>query len=53
MSELHKNITDVFNENDVQIMTPSYEVDTPGAKLAPVVWEGELAPNTREKPEEG
>ena len=47
LSELHKNIVDVFNENEVQIMTPSYETDTPDAKIAETIWEGELAPNAR------
>lgn len=51
LSELHKNIVDVFNENNVQIMTPSYEADTPEAKVAQVVWDGELAPNARSEPE--
>lgn len=51
MSELHKNVIDVFNENEVQIMTPSYQHDTPDAKIAPVLWEGELAANSREASE--
>jgi small-conductance mechanosensitive channel len=34
-SELHRNIQDVFNEYGVQIMTPSYESDTPDAKIVP------------------
>lgn len=32
---LHGNIQDVFNEYGVQIMTPSYEADTPDAKIVP------------------
>jgi small-conductance mechanosensitive channel len=32
---LHRNIQDVFNEYGVQIMTPSYEADTPDPKLVP------------------
>ena len=32
-SALHANILDVFNEYGVQIMTPSYESDTPEPKL--------------------
>lgn len=32
-SDLHANILDVFNEYGVQIMTPSYESDTPEPKL--------------------
>ena len=34
-SELHRNIQDVFNEYDVQIMTPAYESDTPEPKIVP------------------
>ena len=34
-SELHSNIQDVFNEYDVQIMTPAYETDTPEPKTVP------------------
>lgn len=34
-SQLHRNIQDVFNEYGVQIMTPSYESDTPDAKIVP------------------
>ena len=34
-SELHRNIQDVFNEYDVQIMTPAYESDTPEPKTVP------------------
>ncbi|TCK99878.1 mechanosensitive ion channel-like protein [Shimia isoporae] len=43
LSELHKNITDVFNENQVQIMTPNYEADTAELKISDVDWEGPLA----------
>lgn len=32
-SALHANILDVFNEHSVQIMTPSYEADTPEPKV--------------------
>jgi small-conductance mechanosensitive channel len=32
---LHRNILDVFNENDVQIMTPAYVADPPDPKIAP------------------
>jgi small-conductance mechanosensitive channel len=32
---LHQNILDVFNEYDVQIMTPAYEGDTPEPKVVP------------------
>jgi len=34
-SRLHQNILDVFNENDVQIMTPAYEVDPEKPKVVP------------------
>ena len=34
-STLHGNILDVFNENLVQIMTPSYENDPATPKIAP------------------
>jgi small-conductance mechanosensitive channel len=32
---LHQNILDVFNENNVQIMTPAYEVDPAQPKIVP------------------
>jgi small-conductance mechanosensitive channel len=34
-SALHQNILDVFNENDVQIMTPAYEGDPAAPKVVP------------------
>ena len=34
-SALHQNILDVFNENDVQIMTPAYEGDPAEPKVVP------------------
>jgi small-conductance mechanosensitive channel len=34
-TELHKNILDVFNENNVQIMTPAYEGDPEQPKVVP------------------
>jgi small-conductance mechanosensitive channel len=34
-SDLHSNILDVFNENHVQIMTPSYIADPDVPKIAP------------------
>jgi small-conductance mechanosensitive channel len=34
-TNLHRNILDVFNEYNVQIMTPAYIADTPQAKLVP------------------
>ncbi len=42
-SDLHKHIVAVFNENKVQIMTPSYIADTPEPKIADNEWDGELA----------
>lgn len=35
LSALHQNILDVFNENDVQIMTPAYEGDPAQPKVVP------------------
>lgn len=35
-SDLHANILDVFNENQVQIMTPSYIADPTVPKIAPM-----------------
>lgn len=43
LSDLHKNITDVFNENGVQIMTPNYESDTPDLKISDAQWDAPLA----------
>lgn len=43
LSELHKNISDVFNENKVQIMTPNYEADTEDLKISEVAWDEPLA----------
>jgi hypothetical protein len=34
-SALHQNILDVFNENNVQIMTPAYEGDPEIPKVVP------------------
>jgi len=34
-SALHQNILDVFNENNVQIMTPAYEMDPEIPKVVP------------------
>lgn len=42
-SDLNKNIVAVFNENKVQIMTPSYIADTPEPKIAVNAWDGQLA----------
>lgn len=43
LSDLHRNIVDVFNENGVQIMTPSYEADPDQPKIPAEEWNGELA----------
>lgn len=41
---LHQNILDVFNENNVQIMTPAYEGDPEKPKVVPKdQWETSLA----------
>ncbi len=43
-TDLHKNILDVFNENNVQIMVPSYEGDTEVPKVVPKdQWQPPLA----------
>jgi len=42
LSDLHENILDVFNENGVQIMTPSYEADPTEPKIPTEDWTGEL-----------
>jgi len=34
-TEMHRNIQDVFNENDVQIMTPAYSEDPAEPKVVP------------------
>ena len=34
-TDLHRNILDLFNENDVQIMTPAYEGDPDEPKVVP------------------
>ncbi len=47
MSDLHENILDVFTENGVQIMTPSYEADPEIPKIPTEDWAGELAPRTK------
>ena len=42
-SDLHENIVEVFNENRVQIMTPSYVADPQVPKLPENDWDGRLA----------
>lgn len=34
-TQLHENILDIFNENNVQIMTPAYEGDPDTPKVVP------------------
>ena len=34
-TELHRNIQDIFNKHDVQIMTPNYVADTAAPKVVP------------------
>lgn len=43
LSDLHRNIVDLFNENRVQIMTPSYEADPDDVKISTKSWDGTLA----------
>lgn len=45
-SDLHRNIVAVFNENGVQIMTPSYMADPPDPKIPTEHWDGHLAHET-------
>ncbi len=47
-SDLHRNIVAVFNENKVQIMTPSYMADPPEPKIPEEEWDGHLAHDTAE-----
>lgn len=47
-SDLHRNIVAVFNENNVQIMTPSYIADPPEPKIPAEHWDGHLAHETGE-----
>lgn len=43
LSDLHFNIVNVFNENNVQIMTPSYMADPEELKIPNAEWDGTLA----------
>lgn len=47
-SDLHRNIVAVFNENGVQIMTPSYMADPPEPKIPTEDWNGHLAHESHE-----
>ncbi|MBE1285547.1 MAG: mechanosensitive ion channel [Rhodobacteraceae bacterium] len=42
-SDLHRHIVDVFNENNTQIMTPSYMADPEIPKIPEAEWDGKLA----------
>ncbi|NOC44259.1 mechanosensitive ion channel family protein [Ruegeria sp. HKCCD7559] len=48
-SDLHRNIVAVFNENKVQIMTPSYMADPPEPKIPANEWDGHLAHESHEE----
>ncbi|WP_299894147.1 mechanosensitive ion channel domain-containing protein [uncultured Ruegeria sp.] len=48
-SDLHRNIVAVFNENKVQIMTPSYMADPPEPKIPAEDWDGHLAHEIHEE----
>jgi len=49
-TDLHRNILDVFNENNVQIMTPAYEGDPEGPKVVPKEqWNTPLASDLNQK----
>ncbi len=47
-SDLHRNIVAVFNENNVQIMTPSYIADPAEPKIPAEEWDGHLAHESHE-----
>jgi small-conductance mechanosensitive channel len=47
-SDLHRNIVAVFNENGVQIMTPSYMADPAEPKIPAEEWDGHLAHESHE-----
>jgi small-conductance mechanosensitive channel len=48
-NQLHQNILDVFNENNVQIMTPAYVMDPPEPKVVPEdQWNMPLKAGTRD-----
>lgn len=42
LSDLHMNIIDIFNANQVQIMTPSYQNDPRELKIPSKSWDGNL-----------
>lgn len=45
LSALRRNILEVFNDNDVQIMTPSYIADPEVPKIPESEWDGVLKPS--------
>ena len=48
-TQLHENILDIFNENNVQIMTPAYEGDPDTPKVVPKdQWNTPLASDSKE-----
>lgn len=49
-SDLHRHIVDVFNENKVQIMTPSYIADPEEPKIPLEDWDGTLAHEIQSDP---
>jgi hypothetical protein len=50
-SELNRNILDVFNENSVQIMTPSFESNPAEPVLVPKdQWNAEPAQGSNSRP---
>lgn len=51
-SDLHRNIVAVFNEDGVQIMTPSYTADPAEPKIPLAPWDGHLAHEAREDTED-
>ncbi|WP_170605151.1 mechanosensitive ion channel family protein [Ruegeria arenilitoris] len=50
-SDLHRNIVAVFNENNVQIMTPSYMADPQEPKIPTDEWDGHLSHESHEEAE--
>jgi len=49
-NDLHQNILDVFNENNVQIMTPAYVMDPPEPKVVPEdQWNTPVKAGTRDE----
>ncbi len=53
LSDLHENIVEVFNENNTQIMTPSYIADPDIPKIPGTSWDGQLATPKSEQSNSG